>query len=64
MSIANIIATIIASIIFSIGYSQLINAIVQNLENKGKDDALLKVLIISHAILFFILIAYILKNGK
>lgn len=64
MSISDIIPAFIMAIIFSIGYSQLINAIIQDLENKGKDEPLIKVLIISHAILFFIFILYVLKYSR
>ena len=61
MNIADIIPAFIMAIIFSIGYSQLINAIIQDLENKGKDEPLIKVLIISHAILFFYLYPLCIK---
>lgn len=64
MNITDIIPAFIMAIIFSIGYSQLINAIIQDLENKGKDEPLIKVLIISHAILFFIFILYVLKYSR
>ena len=64
MDITDIIPAFIMAIIFSIGYSQLINAIIQDLENKGKDEPLIKVLIISHAILFFIFILYVLKYSR
>jgi len=64
MDITDIIPAFIMAIIFSIGYSQLINAIIQDLENKGKDEPLIKVLIVSHAILFFIFILYVLKYSR
>jgi len=64
MDITDIIPAFIMAIIFSIGYSQLINAIIQDLENKGKDEPRIKVLIISHAILFFIFILYVLKHSR